>query len=92
MNIVKYSLIRLGLFAGFFALFYVLGMRSYMAVGAAIICGAMANYIFFPTTTRKAAESIEHMASTPRTKRASDTAEDAEIDDTDSERGPDEEK
>ncbi|WP_054952534.1 DUF4229 domain-containing protein [Flaviflexus massiliensis] len=61
MSIVKYTLIRVLLFAGFAGVFYLLGMRSYLLVFTAILCGAMAGFIFFPHQRDQAAGSVENL-------------------------------
>lgn len=59
MSIVRYTVLRLGLIAAFAGAFYLLGMRSYLLAFAAILCGAMAGYIFFPRLGQEAAGSVE---------------------------------
>ena len=63
MSILRYTLIRVALVAAFAGLFYLVGMRSYLLAFAAIICGAMAGYIFFPRAGQDAAGSIENLVS-----------------------------
>lgn len=81
MSILKYTLIRLALFAGFAGLFYLAGMRSYMLVLAAIVCAAMANYIFFRPATVEAAKSIERLSERSHRSGGRVSVEDAELDD-----------
>lgn len=83
MSILKYTLIRLALFAGFAGLFYLAGMRSYMLVLAAIICAAMANYIFFRPATVEAAKSIERLTERSHRSAGRASAEDAGLEDAD---------
>ena len=63
VSILKYTAIRIILIAGFAGVFYLLGMRSYLLAFAAIICGAMAVFIFFPRQGQEAAGSVESLVS-----------------------------
>ena len=63
MSIVRYTIIRVALIGAFAGGFYLLGMRSYLLAFAAILCGAMAGYIFFPKLGQEAAGSVEALVS-----------------------------
>ncbi len=77
MSILKYTLIRLALIAAFAGLFSLLGMRSYLLAFAAILCGALAGFIFFPRQGQEAAGEVERLA-TRRPKATSTSDEDVE--------------
>ena len=78
MSIVKYTLIRLALIAAFAGVFYLLGMRSYLLAFVAIICGALAGFIFFPTQGQEAASTVERLATKSRPMATREADEDVE--------------
>lgn len=83
MSIVRYTIIRLALIGAFAGLFYVLGMRSYLLAFTAILCGAMAGFIFFPKQSHEAAASVEALVAGKdrRTKKADAIASDEDVED-----------
>lgn len=80
MSIVRYTVIRVALVAAFAGLFYLVGMRSYLLAFAAIICGALAGFIFFPGQGQEAAGAVEALTTKRRPRQTSQTDEDIEDD------------
>ncbi|MEZ7898457.1 MAG: DUF4229 domain-containing protein [Flaviflexus sp.] len=68
MSILKYTLIRVLLVVAFGVVLYFLGMRSYLLAFTAIICGAMAGFLFFPRQGQEAAGTVEKLVTHKNSK------------------------
>ncbi|MBM9433550.1 DUF4229 domain-containing protein [Flaviflexus equikiangi] len=80
MTILKYTALRIALIAAFAGAFYLLGMRSYLLAFAAILCGAMVGFIFFPAQSQAAAGSLEALTRR-KPSRTPDTESDEAVED-----------
>lgn len=95
MKILRYTLVRLALIAAFAGVFYLAGMRSYLLAFAAVICGAMAGYIFFGRLGNEAAGQVQSFSNRGEPKPAVDPLadeEDAQVDALRAENEPDEQR
>lgn len=76
---VAYTLIRVGLFAGIFALLYVLGVAWWLAATLAAVLGLCISYIFFGRLRSAVARDLAAARSRPATDADADI-EDATAD------------
>lgn len=81
---IPYTLLRLALFGGTFAILYLLGLHYLIAATAAAIIGLSVSYIFFPKLRNRVSEEFAARREAARAKAA------AEVRDLDAERGVDE--
>ena len=88
---IPYTLLRVGLFGGTFAVLFLLGVEYWIAAIAGAVVGLTVSYIFFPRLRNRVAE--EFAAACARSSGDEDGSapirgEDEEAEDRDDERGP----
>ena len=76
---VKYTFIRLGIFAVALAVLLVIRIDPYIATIVAAIVGLCVSYIFFAPLRRRVALDLAARRSKPETRHGDDIAEDEEI-------------
>jgi len=76
---VKYTFIRLGIFAVALAVLLVIRIDPYIATIVAAIVGLCVSYIFFAPLRRRVALDLAERRSKPETRHGDDIAEDEEI-------------
>lgn len=81
---IPYTLLRLALFGGTFALLYALGLHYVLAAVVAAVVGLTVSYIFFPKLRNRVSEELAARREASRAKA------EAEVRSTDAERGVDE--
>ena len=76
---VKYTFIRLGIFAVALAVLLVIRIDPYIATIVAAIVGLCVSYIFFAPLRRRVALDLAERQAKPETRHGDDIAEDEEI-------------
>lgn len=84
MQILKYTLLRLAVFAAVFAVLYFVGMKGALLWIGAILIAFLLSFIFFPDQGDAAAAEVQRIAERRRTTRpategADETAEDDRV-------------
>ncbi|WP_152187486.1 DUF4229 domain-containing protein [Georgenia satyanarayanai] len=72
MPILRYTLLRLALVAGAFALLWLLGLRGWLVAVVAVVVGAMLSYLLLPRQADAAAAVIAE-----RRRRTADSLDEA---------------
>ncbi|WP_457963419.1 DUF4229 domain-containing protein [Arthrobacter sp. D1-29] len=90
MAFLKYSLIRLALFAPLFLLFYFLGLGALMSVVCAALIAFAVSYLFFQKQRDEAAMALQHRFSgKAKPLRSAGEVEDAAAEDSVLDANPD---
>ncbi len=76
--LLKYTALRLGVFAVVFAVLYLAGLRSALLWVVAILVAALVSYIFFPKAGDRAAGEVQRLASHHKERAHYDSEEDFE--------------
>jgi uncharacterized membrane protein len=76
---VKYTFIRLGIFAVALAVLLVIRVDPYIATVVAAVVGLCISYIFFAPLRRRVALDLAARRAKPETRHGDDIAEDEEI-------------